>query len=410
MSERPAAADGRRVSNFELLFDLVFVFAFTQVTGIMVNGHETDARAALPVLESITVLGVLWGVWTSYGWFANQARFDRALLRLGLAIAMVFIFVAALAVPTAFHPAGTDPRSALLFVACIAAARVLHGFLMFRAADGDPGQRRQILLTDVSSLPVTIAALVAGALLGGPAQVWIWFGAILLDAAIVAVTSIGGSWRIHSPSHWTERFNLVVMLALGESVVSIGVGVASRPLVWQVVVGAVLSIVGAITLWWLYFHRISGGAERALAARSGTARVDAATVGYTYLHFPIVTGIILTATGIELTMAVVASPAPLGWFGAAALAGGVSLYQAATAIFWWRLSGAWLIPRLIVATALLPGVVLAAVLPAMASLGIAVALGIALNLVEARMRPEPATTDAPVPPPAPSPRRRSAPR
>jgi len=382
VSEHPAPEGGRRVSNFELLFDLVFVFAFTQVTAIMVHGHEVDSRAALPVLEAITVLGVLWGVWTSYGWFANQARFDRPLLRLGLALAMVFIFVAALAVPTAFHPVGADPQSALVFVACIAAARVLHAFLMFRAADGDPGQRRQILLTDFSSLPVTIAALVVGAVLGGPAQVWIWFGAILLDAAIVAVTSIGGSWRIHSPSHWTERFNLVVMLALGESVVSIGVGVASRPLVWQVVVGAVLAIVGAITLWWLYFHRISAGAEHALAARAGTDRVDAATVGYTYLHYPIVTGIILTATGIDLTMQAVASPAPLGWFGAAALAGGVSLYQASTAIFWWRLTGAWLVPRLIVATALLPGVALAAALPAMASLGIAVVLGIALNVVE----------------------------
>ena len=401
MSARPAPGDGRRVSNFELLFDLVFVFAFTQVTGLMIRAHEADAGAALPVLEAITVLGLLWGVWTSYGWFANQARADRPLLRLGLAIAMVFIFVAALAVPNAFHAAGGDPRAAIIFVVCVAGVRVLHAFLMFRAADGDPGQRRQILLTDFSSLPVTIAALFVAALIGGAAQVWIWFGAILLDAAIVAVTSIGGSWRIHSPSHWAERFNLVVMLALGESVVSIGVGVASRPLVWQVVVGAVLSIVGAITLWWLYFHRVSGGAEHALAARTGTDRVDAATVGYTYLHYPIVTGIILTATGIELTMHAIASPAPLGWFGAVALAGGVSLYQASTAIFWWRLTGAWLVPRLVVATALLPGAALAAALPAMASLGIAVILGIGLNLVEARALPKPVTTADPAPLPAP---------
>ena len=387
MSGRPASDEGRRVSNFELLFDLVFVFAFTQVTGVILRGHETDAAAALPVLEAVTILGLLWGVWTSYGWFANQARADRGLLRLGLALAMVLIFVAALAVPGAFHARGEDPRSAIVFVACFAAVRVLHGFLIFRAAEGDTGLRRQILVTDVSSLPPTVAVLVVGALLGGSAQVWIWFGAAVLDATIVAVTSIGGSWRIHSPSHWAERFNLVVMLALGESVVSIGVGVASRPLVWQVIVGAVLSIVGAITLWWLYFHRVSGDAERALAARTGIARVDAATVGYTYLHWPIVTDIILTATGIDLTMQAVATAAPLGWFGAAALAGGVSLYQAATAFFSWRLTGSWLVPRLVVATALLPGVVLAAVLPAMASLAIAVVLGIALNVVEARVRP-----------------------
>jgi len=396
VSEHPPSADSRRVSNFELLFDLVFVFAFTQVTGIMIHGHDLDARAALPVLEAITILGLLWGVWTSYGWFANQARVDRGLLRLGLALAMVLIFVAALAVPGVFHAPGADPRSAVIFVVCFAAVRVLHGVLIFRAADGDAGLRRQILVTDLSSLPVTIAVLILGAVLGGPAQVWSWFGAALLDAAIVAVTSIGGSWRIHSPSHWAERFNLVVMLALGESVVSIGVGVASRPLVWQVPIGAVLSIVGAITLWWLYFHRISGGAEHALAARTGTDRVDAATVGYTYLHYLIVAGIILTATGIELTMHAIASPAPLGWFGGAALAGGVSLYQAGTVFFWWRLTGEWLWPRLAVATALLPGVVLAAILPPMAALGTAVVLGIALNVVEARL----ATTGSRAPLPA----------
>jgi low temperature requirement protein LtrA len=385
VSEHARPADSRRVTNFELLFDLVFVFGFTQVTGLMVHGHELDPRSAAPVLAAITILGLLWGVWTSYGWFANQARVDRGLLRLGLALAMVLVFVAALAVPTAFHEPGADPRSAVIFVVCLAAVRVLHGILIFRAAEGDAALRRQIVITDLSSLPVTIALLGIGSALGGAAQLWIWFGTALLDAAIVAVTSIGGSWRIHSPSHWAERFNLVVMLALGESVVSIGVGVASRPLVWQVVIGSVLSIVGAITLWWLYFHRVSGGAERALAARSGTDRVDAATVGYTYLHYLIVTGIILAAAGIELTMHGIASWAPLGWYAAATLAGGVSLYQLATVFFWWRLTGNWLVVRLAVAAALLPGVALAAVLPPMASLAIAVVLGIALNLVEARM-------------------------
>jgi len=159
----------------------------------------------------------------------------------------------------------------------------------------------------------------------------------------------------------------------------------------------VLSIVGAITLWWLYFHRISRGAERALAARTGTDRVDAATVGYTYLHFLIVAGIVLAANGIELTMHEIASASPLGWFGAATLSGGVALYQAGTVFFFRRLTGEWLIPRLVVAIALVPGVILAAVIPAMAALGIAVALGIALNLVETRMLFARTTTTEPAP-------------
>lgn len=397
MEATAAAPESRRVSNFELLFDLVFVFGFTQVTGIMIHGHEVDARAALPVLQAITILGLLWGVWTSYGWFANQAGIDRGLLRLGLALAMVLIFVAALAVPNAFHAPGADPRSGVILVICFVAVRLLHATLIFRAADRDAGLRRQILVTNFSSLPVTIGVLVVGVVLGGSAQVWIWFSAALLDAAIVAVTSIGGSWRIHSPSHWAERFNLVVMLALGESVVSIGVGVAAKPLVWQVVVGAVLSIMGAVTLWWLYFHRISGGAEHALARRAGIERVDAATVGYTYLHYLIVAGVIITATGIEQTMHGIASSEPLGWFGGAALAGGVSLYQAGTVFFWKRLTGEWLWTRLAVATALLPGVAIAATVPPLAALAIAVVLGIVLNLIEARLPPKRATTASPAP-------------
>jgi low temperature requirement protein LtrA len=405
-----AAAAGRRVSNFELLFDLVFVFGFTQVTGIMVDGHAESPHAALPVLEALTVLGLLWGSWTSFGWFSNQARSDGRLLRLGLAAAMIVIFVLALAIPNAFHGPGADPRSAVVLVVCFAGVRLLHAVLIFRAAVGDAGLRRQIVRTNAASLPITVALLAVGAALGGAPQAWIWFGAAVLDAVIVGVTSIGGAWRIHSASHWAERFSLVVMLALGESVVSIGAGVASEPLIWQVVVGAVLSIAGAVTLWWLYFHRLAGGAEHALSRLTGTVQVDAATVGYTYLHYLIVAGVILTATGIEQTMHHIASAEPLGWFGAAALAGGVSLYQAGTVFFWWRLTGEWLRLRLTVAALLLPGVVVAALLPAMASLGIAVVLGVLLNVLEARnFRPGPPGA-SPAPLPSPTPRRRSAPR
>jgi len=379
-----AAPEARRVTNFELLFDLVFVFGFTQVTGVMIGGHAADGRAALPVLQALTVLGLLWGLWTSFGWFSNQTRADGAQLRLGLALAMVLIFVLALAIPTALHDVGGDPLPAVLIVVCYFLVRVLHITLLLRTAGGNAALRQQTIRNNIS-LPLTIALLVFGALLGGPAQAWIWFAAAVLDAGIIAVRSRGGAWRIQSASHWAERFNLVVILALGESVVSIGVGVASEPLVWQVIAGSVLAITGAITLWWLYFHKISRGAERALAGRSGSDRLRAATIGYTYLHYLIVSGIVLTATGIEQTMHEISSAEPLGWFGATALAGGVSLYLAGTVFFWRRMTSEWLVLRLAVATALLPGIVIAALLPAMASLVIAVVVGIALNVLEARL-------------------------
>ena len=373
-----------RVSNFELLFDLVFVFAFTQVTGVMLAGHT-----AASVLQAIAVLGLVWSSWTSYAWLANQLRSDGGILRGGLTAAMILMFVLALAIPGAFHPLGTDPTSAIVLVGCFVLVRIVHNVLYLRVAGDDHALQRQVLITNGISIPVTLALLLFGALLGGPWQPWIWLAAALTDAGIVAVTSIGGSWRIHSPAHWAERFGLVVILALGESVVSIGVGVASAPLHWQVLAGAVLSVAGAIVLWWLYFHRVSSGAEHALARLSGVERSDAATVGYTYLHFLVVLGIILTATGIETTMHEITSAEPLGWFGAAALAGGVSLYQAATVFFWYRMTRTWLVVRLAVSAALLPGVVLAAVIPPLAALGIAVLLGVALNLVERRIWPAP---------------------
>ena len=387
--DEPGTAE-HRVSNFELLFDLVFVFAFTQVTGVMLAGHS-----AASVLQALVVLALVWGSWTSYAWLANHLRTDGGVLRGGLTVAMILMFVLALAVPGAFHPVGGDPTSAIVLVVCFVLVRIVHNALYILRAGEDSALRRQVLITNGISIPLTLALLLVGALLGGPAQAWIWLGAALTDAAIVAVTSIGGAWRIHSPSHWAERFGLVVILALGESVVSIGVGVAEEPLHWQVVVGAVLSVAGAVVLWWLYFHRLSAGAEHALSRLNGVERADAATVGYTFLHFAVVAGIILTATGIETTMHEITSPEPLGWFGAAALAGGVSLYQAATVFFWRRMTGTWLVVRLVVAAALLPGVVVAAVIPPLAALGIAVVLGLVLNLVERRVWPSvPATTES----------------
>ena len=394
MSEHPQLADGRRVSNFELLFDLVFVFAFTQVTGVMLAGHS-----AASVLQALVALALVWGSWTSYAWLANHLRSDGGVLRGGLTVAMILMFVLALAIPGAFHPAGEDPTSAIVLVVCFVLVRLVHNVIYVLRVGDDRALRRQVLITNGISIPVTLAILLVGAILGGEWQPWIWLAAAITDAAIVAVTSIGGAWRVHSPAHWAERFGLVVMLALGESVVSIGVGVASEPLHAQVIVGAVLSVAGAVALWWLYFHRIFAGAEHALAARSGVERADDATVGYTYLHFAVVTGIILTATGIETTMHKISSFEPLGWFGAAALVGGVSLYQASTVFFWRRMTSTWLVVRLAVSTALLPCVIVAALIPPLAALGIAVLLGVALNLVERRVWPrqavEPAQTVEP---------------
>jgi len=262
--------------------------------------------------------------------------------------------------------------------------RGVHTFLYLLAAQGDRALERQVLRTSILAAVPSFVLLCCGAWIGGELQTWIWLGAWLLDAVMVFLTSRGGGWQLHSAAHWAERYGLVTLLAIGESIVSIGAGLRETELSVASVFGALLAVGGAVILWWLYFHRLAAGAEHALAGRGGMRKVEDATIAYTYLHYFVIAGVILTALGIETTMTHIGDPEPLGWFGASALAGGISLYQAATVFIWFRMTGRWLVARLVASTLLLPGVALAAALPAMAALGTAVAIGIVLLVIEWR--------------------------
>jgi low temperature requirement protein LtrA len=377
-----AAGDDHRVTQFELFFDLVFVFAFTQVTTLMAHEHD-----AIGVVRGLTVLGILWWSWCSYSWLANQARADHGLLNFGMAVATGLIFVLAFAVPEAYAEHDGPRLAAFVVVACYFLVRAVHIVLYLAAAGDDRQLRRQVLLTMVLAVAPTIAAMTVGAFVGGSAQTWIWLGAWLFDATVVFLTSrAGGEWRLHSAGHWAERYALVVILAIGESIVSVGVGLREVDTDATSILGAFLAIAGAVILWWIYFHRFSAGVEHGLARRTERSRVAEASVSFTYLHFPVVAGVILTALGIETVMAHIGEPEPLGWFGASALAGGVALYQAATVFVWRRLTGRWLVVRLTLATLLLPGIALAAALPPLVALAAVVGLGVVLAVAESRTR------------------------
>jgi low temperature requirement protein LtrA len=379
-SVRPAG-DDHRVTQFELFFDLVFVFAFTQVTSLMAHAHS-----GIGVVQGLTILGMLWWIWCSYSWLANQAQADQGVLRAGLAVATGLMFVVAVTIPEAFsHEEGPHPAAFLLIIGYFL-VRAIHTWLYVLAAGGDRTLERQVLRTSLLAALPSFVVLCFGAWVGGEQQTWIWLGAWLLDVVMVFISSFGGSWQLHSAAHWAERYGLIVLLAIGESIVSIGAGLRETELSVASVVGALLAVGGAVVLWWLYFHRLAAGAEHVLASRRGMAKVEDATVGYTYLHYLVIAGVILTALGIETTMTHIADPEPLGWFGACALAGGVALYQSATVFFWFRMTGRWLVARLVASTLLLPGVALAAALPAMAALGTAVAIGIVLLVIEWRTR------------------------
>lgn len=369
-----------RVTQFELFFDLVFVFAFTQVTQLMAHEHD-----ALGVARGLTILGILWWTWCSYSWLANHAQADRGVLYGGLVVAMALVFVMAFVIPDAYADHEGPPVASFAIVACFFLVRLIHVLLYLVAAGEDRALRRQILVTMALALLPAIAAMAIGAAIGGVAQTWIWLGAWLYDALIVFLTSRqGGDWRLHSPSHWADRYALVVILAIGESIVSIGVGLRSSEPGVAAFTGAFLAIAGAVILWWMYFHRFAAGLEHALTTASPKRRVAEASASFTFLHFPVVAGVVLTALGVESVMAHIADVEPLGWFGAAALAGGVSLSLAATVFIWFRMTGRWLAARLAFATLLLPGIGIVALLPPMAALAAIVAFGILLAFVESR--------------------------
>jgi low temperature requirement protein LtrA len=369
-------SDRGRVSTFELFFDLVFVFAFTQITHFMVVTHSD-----IGVLQAITMLGFLWWSWSSYGWLANQSNVDHGILRAGMIVAMCAVFVLALAIPTAFVRIPGALNAALVIAIAYFIIRIVHFGLYFVAAGDDKGLRRQVWRSSIT-MWTSLVLMVVGAIIGGIPQTGIWLAAFVVDMLVTYLTSRDGDWRIHSASHWTERHGLVIMLALGESVVAIGEGAARSPLSLAILGGAVMALLLTTFLGWLYFDAISIAAERILAATPGRERATLATEGYTLAHLLLIAGIVISALGVEEVMGVANSATAFGLFGSCALFGGTSLYLFAHALFWKRVGGAWKVLRLAGATVLLVLIPVGTVVPALAALGMVVAVAAVVVVVE----------------------------
>jgi low temperature requirement protein LtrA len=376
-----------RVTTFELFFDLVYVFAFTQVSRLMAEAHSV-----LGILQALVVLALLWWTWVAYGWLANQAPPDQPVMQVGMSIAMIAVFVAALTIPEAYDDLPGGWHGALVLALAYTLVRIVHPVLYMLAAGDDAGLRRQILLTQAVAMAPAAAALIVGAVLGGPAQTWIWLGAFLYDAALTYASSRGGGgWRIHSSAHWAERHGLVVILALGESIVAVGVGVGVgigvEPIDGEITLGVALAVTVSILLWRAYFTRTFAAGELALEQRTDAARVVLARDAYTYVHFVIVAGVILAALGVEEAMARIGDAEPFGWFGAASLASGLATYTAATAIFWRLVDLGWRMIRIVAALVFAASIPLLAVVAALWALVIVVVvLAVMLTLEGAANR------------------------
>jgi low temperature requirement protein LtrA len=309
-------------------------------------------------------------------------------MRVGMSLAMISVFVIALSIPEAYEDLPGGWHGPLVLVLAYTLVRVIHFSLYLVAAGDDRELRNQVLLTQAVAMAPAVTALIVGALVGGPAQTWIWLGAFLYDFVLTYASSRGGGrWRIYSVGHWAERHGLIVILALGESIVAIGVGVAREPIDGAVVVGAALAVTLSILLWWSYFGHLQAAGEHELERRTDAGRVLLGMNAYTYLPPAIIGGVILAALGVEEAMTHIGDAEPFGWFAASVLGSGLAVYTAATAVFAHVVGLQWPWVRVLAAVALAASIPLLAVVASMWALTIVVAVLAAMFAIEGQRNP-----------------------
>ena len=345
----------QRVTPLELFFDLVFVFALTQVTGFLAD-HLTWSG----MLQGAALLAALWWAWGGYSWLTNAVPAEEVIpARLVILTAMAAMLVASLAVPDAFGEYG------VIFGLAYVVVRILQVLLYALATGGTPETRRAILRLSPGFLVAPALLIVAG-FLDGFAKSALWALALAIDYGVAFVGGVSG-FRVHA-GHFVERHGLIVIIALGESIVAIGVGASGLEIGAGVVAAAVLGIALAAGLWWAYFDLVRLVAERRLSATKGEERARLARDSYSYLHLPMVAGIIFVALGVKQTLAHVGDP--LGTVPAVALCGGVALYLLGHNAFRLRDVGSVSVPRLVLAILCCALIPLAVSVPSLATLAI----------------------------------------
>jgi low temperature requirement protein LtrA len=357
-----------RVLPLELFFDLVFVLALTQCTTLMSDNPTWEGLG-----QGILVLALLWWSWTAYAWFTSVLDPEEGEVRIVVFAVMAAFLIAALCVPAAFEGLGLELAIAYGVV------RGAHIALFLLTSQDDPGLRRSTVGLGVGAA-IGTSLLIVGSFLDPGAQAAVWGLALLLDMLEPYLFGSEG-WHL-VPGHFAERHGLIIIIALGESIVAIGVG-AEATLTWGIAGGAALGIAVAAAQWWVYFDVVALVSARRLAsAPEGRVRNELARDSYSYIHFLMIAGIILVALGMKKALGDVG--AELDTVPAFALLGGAALYLLGLVAFrlrhvktvnWRRLGLAVLF------VALLPA---ATRLPALAVLAIVAALFWILILVETR--------------------------
>jgi low temperature requirement protein LtrA len=368
-------------TTLELFFDLVFVFALTQITGLM--AHEMSAEG---LLRGVLLIAVVWWCWVGYSWLSNVVKADEGWARVTMLVAMGAMFLVALAIPESFVDLPGGLHGPTVFALGYLVLRLAHLVLFWIISGDDAGLHRQVAMFAPTMVGGTVLLLLA-ANTSGEAQLLLWVAAVVADYGGTLVIGSRG-WRLNSASHFAERHGLIIIIALGESIVAIGVGVTALPISWPIIVAAVLGLSISASMWWVYFDTSALLGEQSLARARGEHRVAMARTAFTYLHLPMMGGIVLLALGMKKVLEYVGDTEhhtlsdPLKGMPLWAMYGGVVLYLLAMVAFSYRCYRNLKIFRLITSAVVLALVPLAATMPALATLGMLAVALIGLNVVE----------------------------
>jgi low temperature requirement protein LtrA len=373
-----------RVTSFEIFFDLVFVFAITRVVSFMAR-----SLTALTLARGLILLLLLWWSWTAFVWLGNRVRTDRGVVRAGMLVVMAALFIAGLVMPDAWSRHTGTVDAPLVLALAFAVVRLVYFGLYLTSASDDRRLRVQ-LLVDTIPETVSLIALIAGALLAARWQTVLWGAAFLVDFGGGRIASTVGGWRVRSPGHFAERHRMVLIIVLGESLISAGAGAGDSVSRKMVLLAAILGFAAVVCLWLLYFENLADAAEDALTEASEVRRAQIARDAYTLVHFLLVASVLYLALGVREVLAAVTESASsnggasLSWPASAALHLGAAGYLVGRATF-ARLTVRTVPPaQLAVAAALLLLIPAARHLPAMAALAVVAGMLVALTAFEAR--------------------------
>jgi len=365
--------DDQKVTFVELFFDLVFVFCVTQVVALL-HGH-VDLHSAG---SALLVFWLVWWAWTQFTWALNAANTEHPRIWIVSLLATAVAFFLAVGIPQALGDGG------LWFAVPYIAVRIIGLLVYYWVAWTDPAQRRAVRVFGLFSA-TGLAAVLAGAILGGNAQYWCWGLAILLDLMAAGVGGQLEGWNLH-PDHFVERHGLIVIIALGETLIVAGAGLTGAPRTPAAIATAILAVAATCGLWWSYFGHARSVFEHALAAVRGNARSRLARDTFSVLHFPMLCGVIAMAAATEEALA---HPDELLGVGVRmALSGGAVLFVCGTAAAIWRSTGRVLVWRVVLAPAFAIAVLTIGASPWL-SMSLVVTMLIAIAAVEHGMWQDP---------------------